>query len=98
MPRKACTPLRVMPRTAPSEVWTVGVVAVTPADVSPPSDAHRGPPLRAAPRHAVPGLLDRVRRVEVTGGHEHPRPSPLRRTWPAGTWPAGTSPAGTSPA
>src|SRR5215212_2472751 len=50
MPRKACTPLRVMPRTAPSEVWTVGVVAVTPADVSPPSDAHRGPPLRAARR------------------------------------------------
>src|SRR5919206_2034709 len=30
MPRKACTPSRVVPRTAPPDVWTVGVVAVTP--------------------------------------------------------------------
>src|SRR3712207_9489673 len=35
MPRKACTPSRTVPRTAPPEVWTVGVVAVTGADASP---------------------------------------------------------------
>src|SRR3712207_9366811 len=74
MPRKACTPSRTVPCTAPPEVWTVGVVAVTPRTLAPRPARTDPAAARGAPTCCT-RPLDRGRRVEVTGGRE--RPSPL---------------------
>src|SRR3712207_3840 len=82
MPRKACTPSRTVPCTAPPEVWTVGVVAVTPRTLAPRPARTDPAAARGAPTCCT-RPLDRGRRVEVTGGRERPSPSPLRRVWSA---------------
>ncbi len=52
MPRKACTPSRLVPRTVPPEVWTVGVVVVTPRTLAP--GGRPVPPEGGSGRHGRP--------------------------------------------